>query len=423
MVITSELCESIGLQSSQNMIERKPAWVAGNISKLDQPLLIGLTKLLKPKKVVEIGVASGWSGCLFIDALSQNGTPAEYIGIDLSENYYLDSNRATGSAISEVVMDNDIKKRLLLGLHAVDCVNDIGGNVDLAFIDGDHRHPWATLDFLSLIPTLSSNAYILIHDLNLSTYPRHDQTNRGPKYLFESWPYEKIHSSQNLPMIGAVKMPTTIDEQFLSLILNTTYTPWETTIEKSLLEKVSNNIGLRFGNEWKEKFSEAFYKMNTGSGSQQGDSERKEFIEQVIHLVSRNPRSSLHLSMLLSVIAIYPASARLHHHLSILKLRHNDIEGAIESSLRAVELANSNAHFISFLGELYCSAGELSKAETCLTNAINLQENVAIFHYRLAHLFEKTERLSEAISAAHRARELASSNADFDNYFRTLIRQ
>lgn len=420
MVITSDLCESMGLNSSQAMLKKKPSWIAGNISEFDQPLLIGLTKLLKPKKVVEIGVASGWSGCLFIEALSQNGLPAQYVGIDLSSKYYLDSSRDTGSAILEMFPDASIGYELLLGSHAIDNLKEIGDEIDLAFIDGDHRHPWAILDFLSLLPNLSPKSYVLIHDLNLSTYPRHEQTNRGPKYLFECWPFDKIHSSQNLPMIGAVKMPELIDSQFLTLILNTTCTPWETNVDQAILNKISASIGLHYGEIWGEKFNDAFHKMNVGAYNNHADNIEKDFIEQLIQVVSRNPYSSSHLAMLECATLVYPDSGRLYHHLSVLKYRNNDVEKAIKFSLKAVKFSKTNAHFISFLGELYCATNELAEAERCLVSAIELQEDVAIFHYRLAHLYEKSGQLKDAIFSARRACELLPNNSHFEKYFNHL---
>src|SRR5690349_1811519 len=88
-VFTTDQCESAGAGIAAAMQARMPAWVGGNISVHDQPLLAGLTVLLAPSKVVEIGVASGWSGCLFIEALSRTGRTTEYVGIDASPTYYL----------------------------------------------------------------------------------------------------------------------------------------------------------------------------------------------------------------------------------------------------------------------------------------------------------------------------------------------
>ena len=210
-VFTTAQCETEGAAIAEAMRPRMPAWVGGNISVHDQPLLAGLTVLLAPTKVVEIGVASGWSGCLFIEALSRVGRPAEYIGIDASPTYYLDDARPTGAAIGEIFPAPPVATRLLLGQMAADTVDVVGPGVELAFIDGDHRHPWALLDLLALLPVLAPSAHVLMHDLHLCTYERHKHTNRGPKYLFEAWPGPKVHSSQRPPMIGAIQLPPAPD--------------------------------------------------------------------------------------------------------------------------------------------------------------------------------------------------------------------
>lgn len=261
MNLDAAFCENIALAESREMLRRRPDWVAGQISEFDQPLLMGLTKLVRPKKVVEIGVASGWSGALFVDVLQSNGTPAEYIGVDLSPSYYLDKSRSTGAAIHELFPQPSITSRLLLGKLAIDVIEEIGDGVDLAFIDGDHMHPWAMLDFLTLLPVLAPNAWVLFHDLNLSTYARHKNRNRGPKYFFESWPYQKIHSSQRPPMIGAVCLPHLLDEMLLTILWDTTHTPWEVSVAPDILDKISAGLGRRFGSDWREKFQTAFTRM------------------------------------------------------------------------------------------------------------------------------------------------------------------
>jgi predicted O-methyltransferase YrrM len=232
------------------------------ISELDQPLLLGLCTQLRPKKIVEIGVASGWSGALFVEALEHNGGTGEYVGVDLSPDYYLDPSRKTGSAISELFPATQVSVRLLLGKLAIEVVDEIGRGIDLAFVDGNHMHPWAMLDFLTLLPLLSKDSWVLFHDLHLSTIERHKNRNRGPEYVFESWPYGKIHSSQRPPMIGAVALPPVVDEMLLSILWDTTHTPWEVKVNPDMLESIAVALGKEYGSDWGNRFSTAFIRMN-----------------------------------------------------------------------------------------------------------------------------------------------------------------
>ena len=82
---------------------------------------------------------------------------------------YLDHARPTGAAIGELFPAPPVATRLLLGQMAADTVDVVGPGGELAFIDGDHRHPWALLDLLALLPVLAPSSHVLMHDLHLCT--------------------------------------------------------------------------------------------------------------------------------------------------------------------------------------------------------------------------------------------------------------
>ena len=95
-----------------------------------------------------------------------------------------------------------------------DLVREIAspGEVGLAFIDADHRHPWPLLDVLRLAPYLENGAWILLHDIQLGTYGQAERdagkaleagTPYGAEWLFDRWPFRKIRSFH----IGAIELP------------------------------------------------------------------------------------------------------------------------------------------------------------------------------------------------------------------------
>jgi len=374
------------------MLERRPSWIGGNISNLDQPLLIGLTKLLQPRKVVEIGVASGWSGCLFIDALISTHQPVEYIGIDTSLAYYLDKTRNTGAAINELFPDiANVHCRLLLGKATINVLEQIGKNIELAFIDADHHHPWAILDLLTLLPALAPSSYVLLHDLNLSTFERHKHANRGPKYLYECWPFAKFHSSQKPPMIGAIQMPTHVDEGLLQLLLDTIHTPWEVPIETSILQKIATAIGLQFGTSWGVNFQKSFNEMNNKSVHSQFDKNTQPFINSLVHLAKKYTHSEEIIELLKNAILLFPNEWKLFHHLSVALQDIGDNIGALAASYRAVELSSDNPHVLSFHGQLLLVSKNFAEAERYMRLAIALDNNISIFQHRLIMLLEKAK--------------------------------
>ncbi|HAU5562551.1 TPA: hypothetical protein JD264_01850 [Serratia fonticola] len=413
MIITSELCELAGMESSQAMLEKIPSWIDGNISEPDQPLLIGLTKLLKPQKVVEIGVASGWSGCLFIEALNQNAISSEYFGIDLSPKYYLDTSRDTGSAIFELFPDTPVKRRMLFGNYAIDNIDTVGKDIDLAFIDGDHRHPFAILDLLSLLPNMKPNSYVLLHDINLSTFERHKQKNRGPKYLFECWPFQKIHSSQYLPMIGALEIPDEIDDGLLTLLLNTVSTPWEKKVEPDVLEKIALSLSNTYGRDWGNKFISAFRMMNNTVAISNEDKLSRNFISKLINNTKSISDVTARLEIFISAIAIFPYSSQLHHNISVLRFNLGDLDGAIASATKAIELDETNPHYLSFLGNIYTSCGKFSLAEPLLKQAISLKDDYPVFHYRLSVMYKQSGRISESRDSLLIASRLEPENVNY----------
>ena len=425
MLIDQSVCEHVGRFDSQAMLARRPAWVGGNISESDQPLLIGLTKLLQPRKVVEIGVASGWSGCLFVDALRSNRQSAEYIGIDYSPTFYLDKSRKTGAALGELFPDPDhgVACRLLLGAVAVDVLDAIGPGVDLAFIDGDHHHPWAVLDLLSLLPVLAPSAYVLMHDLNLSTFERHKHANRGPKYLYEGWPLEKLHSSQKPPMIGAIKMPVQVDAGLLTRLLDIVYTPWEVAVDASVLDKTATVLGKQFGNDWGRKFKAAFDELNAATRRPQpaiSAASRQRVTSALIEAASKQADAARSVSLLAAACELLPSDWQLWHHLAVASHRARDHAAALEASLRSDQLQPGNAHVKSFQGQILLDLGRLEEAERCMRMATAAGEGVVIFHVRLAKLLHAMRRDDEARAAARHACALAPDDQSLDSLITRL---
>jgi hypothetical protein len=255
-VATSDL-ESRGVRAlGPDFFSTRPTWLKGNISEYDARFLAGLAHFSNPRRVVEIGVASGWSSVVLLKALSTLEGDRKVTGIDLSPSFYLDNSIPTGQAVQEAVPELKPNYNLITGRFAMDVMPEVG-KVDFAFIDGNHMHPWATLDALSVLPFMDRGCWIALHDLNLCTRERHRHQNRGPFYLFYMWPDNKLHSTQTPTMIGAIALDRPPVE-YLSTLLEVLYTPWEVDVNATELSKLTALIKAHFGDEWSGKFSEAF---------------------------------------------------------------------------------------------------------------------------------------------------------------------
>lgn len=249
--------EALGNQlCPAEFLARCPEWVGGNISQYDSRFLAGLANLGDVKSVAEIGVASGWSSAVLLKALDTLPGNRKVTGIDLSEHFYLDKNIPTGRAVEEVVPERLESYDLKTGRLAFDVMDEVGA-IDFAFIDGHHMHPWATLDMLSLLPHISRQCWVAMHDLNLCTIERHKHMNRGPFYLFYMWPDHKLHSTQEPTMIGAVLLERE-PQDYLPLLLELLYTPWEVNVDDATLDRLAGYIGRHFGDEWGLSFSSVF---------------------------------------------------------------------------------------------------------------------------------------------------------------------
>jgi hypothetical protein len=71
------------------------------------------------------------------------------------------------------------------------------------------------------------------------------------------WPDQKLHSTQQPTMIGAVIIDRS-PADYLPTLLEILYTPWETDIDAEALSRLELLIANHFGEEWRRKFSDAF---------------------------------------------------------------------------------------------------------------------------------------------------------------------
>ena len=84
--------------------------------------------------------------------------------------------------------------------------------LEIAFIDADHRHPQPLLDLFRLAPFVRGGGWIVLHDIQLGTITRERieagqstgwEPIYGAEWLFDRWPFRKISGGN----IGAVQLP------------------------------------------------------------------------------------------------------------------------------------------------------------------------------------------------------------------------
>ena len=166
-----------------------------------------IASLLRPRLAIEIGTASGFSAAVLAKVIALRwqeigALPAGVFvhTIDLKEEDRRDVIRPIGYAIDLIAPELHDQ----IGIHPLQdssyCRHLVrAGQLNLAFVDGNHQHPWPLSDVLQL-RSLMEIGWILLHDIDL---PAAYVPRLGAKYVFDSWPGEKIGAGN----IGAIKIP------------------------------------------------------------------------------------------------------------------------------------------------------------------------------------------------------------------------
>lgn len=229
--------DRLGLGPSDDAVLRRvaeryetPAWAVGCVSVHDALFLYNMVRALRPRRVLEIGVASGGSTAILLTALADVGVPpTDEWGEPTLQSYdlhpwcYFDRSRPVGSAVHEMAPELAPGVRVRTRETAADAGRRwVREPVSLAFIDADHRHPWVTADLLGLMPALAPGAWVVLHDIRLAESARRVEARQGKavdwrnqhgaEWLYERWPGEKVRggaAGEGLggTNIGAIRVP------------------------------------------------------------------------------------------------------------------------------------------------------------------------------------------------------------------------
>lgn len=120
---------------------------------LERKFLNGVVRTVKPKKILEVGVAAGGGSAIILNAIKDIKDSFLY-SIDYSEAYYRDCTKKTGFIVDEQFHDLKSKWKLYTGGLAAKFMYEIGGEIDLCLLDTAHSNPGEFIDFLIILPYL-----------------------------------------------------------------------------------------------------------------------------------------------------------------------------------------------------------------------------------------------------------------------------
>jgi len=121
-----------------------------------------------PKKLLEIGVSSGGSSVVILNAI-KNVPEAKLYSIDLYDYWYKDKSKKTGYFVDNYLHLKS-KWELFTGSLTLKFIEQIGNGIDFCLIDTAHVNPGEIFDVLMVLPFLRDNATIVFHDVALHTH-------------------------------------------------------------------------------------------------------------------------------------------------------------------------------------------------------------------------------------------------------------
>lgn len=207
--------------------------------------LCGLLKKYKPNKVVEVGIAAGGTTSVVLNCLATVNPSAELFSIDLNKKYYRDGSKKSGFVVDEArqYIQGEIKHSVLLGNVAPAYMEEIGTDIDFLILDTAHVLPGEMLDFIAILPYLSPNAVVVLHDIAYNQFGdmNSEETSFAfaTKVLLDTVVAEKILCEDSLrlssyPNIGAFRVTEDtkkyIENCFSALTITWWYMPAENEI-------------------------------------------------------------------------------------------------------------------------------------------------------------------------------------------------
>jgi len=133
----------------------------------ERQFLNGLIIRNKPKKLLELGVSSGGSSVIMLNAI-RACPDAKLYSIDYLPYWYMNQDKKVGYIVDDYP---NLKNQweLFGGGLALKFLDKIGSGIDFCMIDTAHSNPGEILDLLMVLPYLTEDAIVVFHDVNLHT--------------------------------------------------------------------------------------------------------------------------------------------------------------------------------------------------------------------------------------------------------------
>ncbi len=224
------------------------------MSPTDLKFLIRMIKMRKPKKILEIGVCNGGSSYYLLKESAPN---CVVHSVDIETECPHDRTKPCGYIVEENLDESVWKNRWFrhFGNDVIDCIDDIGGDIDFALIDTVHTMPGEFLSYLAIIPYLKKKAVVVLHDV----YDNYHEIIDGKMLttwnadsfctgiLMSSVPSKKKYMpDEDVPNIGAFVQQGDPNDYVMD-VLRSLFVKWRYVPDDDMLDKYSEMIREKFG--------------------------------------------------------------------------------------------------------------------------------------------------------------------------------
>lgn len=253
------------------------------MSNFERDLLRGTIRYFKPKRILEVGVAHGGGTVVILNSI-EDMPDTTLTSIDIMTKCWNDNTKDVAHVALKEFPDNK-NWELYTGKDPSQIIEDVAknGKFDFLILDTVHTHPIESINFLTVLPFLTENAVMVLHDIMLginyvnkkpnylSNFPQNAfackllfDTVVGDKFTIpfsEFSKYEKnISDEMYFPNIGVVQLNSDT-RKYMYNIFSMLFFPWGLGVER--IEHIGKIIEKYYEDEYFYMFKKAYIQNMT----------------------------------------------------------------------------------------------------------------------------------------------------------------
>ena len=230
------------------------------MAKNERYFLNGIIRALKPKKILEVGVANGGGSAIILNAISDIDG-ADLYSVDYLEYSYRHPDKTSGFLVEDKFPQFMNKWHIFRGGDISCFIEEIGGDIDLLVLDTSHTHPWETLNFLCVLPFMRIESLTVLHDITMQYARKKARSEVACRYLFSHVVSDEKFSPVPdheglLSNIGAFKVSEAA-LKYVNTLFESLLIPWGTEVKPEDMETISAIIRKYYSPEQYKFFCDA----------------------------------------------------------------------------------------------------------------------------------------------------------------------